>query len=174
MEELAGRPEAGAALEVAALLRRTWAGARASEAEVRGAHVPIGGSAAHACGWRSACLCACGQRRDAHHRAAIGGRKHLAVGRPGGPGERAGSMPCGAAPATPTTERRCGGGGASSGRRGGGSYSSLNLPWKLVPITKSSCTSKKKEKKIFFSSFLFSFALLLAPGLRWRPAGPAA
>jgi len=108
VEELAGRPEAGAALEVAALLRRTWAGARASEAEVRSAHVPIGGSAAHACGWRSACLCACGQRRDAHHRAAIGGRKHLAVGRPGGPGERAGSMPC-AAPATPTTERRCGG-----------------------------------------------------------------
>ena len=40
MEELAGRPEAGAALEVAALLRRAWAGARASEAEVRGAHVP--------------------------------------------------------------------------------------------------------------------------------------
>ncbi len=53
MEELAGRPEAGAALEVAALLRRAWAGARASEAEVRGAHVPIGGSAANACGWRA-------------------------------------------------------------------------------------------------------------------------
>ena len=107
MEELAGRPEAGAALEVAALLGAwAWAGARASEAEVRGAHVPIGGGAAHACGWRSACLCACGQRRDAHHRAAIGGRKHVAVGRPGGPGERARSMPRGAAPATPTTERR--------------------------------------------------------------------